>query len=428
MAKHISPHNRRRIGNRFLRFALLLLTQCGALAIEPTPSVSLAPRDGDKARASIDRILKLLPNAPDPGELMYSMAARYAGLGEKGEALVWLRKTSDLHEGFDPSDDDDFRALAVDPEFQRLVEEIHRARPPVHRSVVAFSVTEADLIPEGIAYDPSEKTFYLGSTYKRKIIKIAPDGHTADFKRPREDGLWEVLGMKVDGRRGLWVNSAAEYEGPTVKGSSAVLHFDLRSGKLIKKYVLEGKSQAHLFNDLVLNTQGDVFLTDSAAGTIYWISHERDALEELAPGLKFIYPNGIALSGDEQYLYVAHGNGGISLITLSSKKVRILPHPANFTLAGIDGLYWYKNSLIAIQNGFGTPRVSRFFLTPNGDRVEKGETIEYRNPTLDVPTTGTFAGDTFYYIGTSQTEKLDDEGKIKPGAELQPVLVMKTNL
>ncbi len=93
-----------------------------------------------------------------------------------------------------------FKSLASEPEFQRLVEEIHRARPPVHRSTVAFLLPETDLIPEGIAYDPSEKTFYLGSTYKRKIIKISPDGQATDFKRAGEDNLWEVLGMKVDGR------------------------------------------------------------------------------------------------------------------------------------------------------------------------------------------------------------------------------------
>jgi SMP-30/Gluconolactonase/LRE-like region len=421
-----SPSGRMRRIRQSRSAIIFFLAAWTALATTPAPSPTIS--EADQARASIKRIAKLLPSATDPAELMYMTAARYAALGEKPEALAWLRKVSELHEGFDPSGDDELKSLSGEPEFQRLVGEIHRALPPKHRSEVAFSIPEKDLIPEGIAYDPKEKAFYLGSLYKRKIVKVTSDGHASDFKRPREDGLWEVLGMKVDPHGGLWANSAAEFEDPAVTGSSAVFHFDLASGKLIKKYEVDGKKQPHLFNDLVLNAQGDVFVTDSKAGKIYWIPHERDALEEFAPGLEFIYPNGIALSANEKILYVAHAVGGISLIDLSTKRARILPRPTHSTLAGVDGLYLYKNSLVAIQNGIGTPRVSHFFLNAAGDRVEKVESIEYRNSDFDVPTTGTFAADVFYYIANSQLEKLDDKGEIKPDVGLRPVLIMRSPL
>ena len=316
---------------------------------------------------------------------------------------------------------------ANEPEFQHLVEDIHRVQTPVHQSTLAFSIAEKDLIPEGIAYDPKGKAFYIGSLYKRKIIKVTLDGQVSDFKKPREDGLWQVLGMKADGHGGLWACSAAESEGAALKGSSVVFHFDLASGKLIKKYVLAAGRQQHLFNDLVLNARGDVFLTDSKDGKVFWISRARDALEEFVD-LDVSYPNGIALSANENILYVAHVNGGISMIDVRSKKARILPRPPHSTLAGVDGLYSYKDSLIAIQNGIGNPRVSRFYLNSTGDRVERVETIEYRNPAFDIPTTGTFVGDTFYYIATSQLEKLDDNGNVKAGAELKPVLIMKVPL
>ena len=389
---------------------------------------ALAEPEAEKTHAPIKRAEASLPGAADPAEVMYSIAVRYAASGEKREAIAWLRKVSEQHEGFDPSDDDYFKSLAGEPEFRQLVEELHRTQPAIHRSELAFTIPENDLIPEGIAYDAKEKAFYLGSLYKRKIVKVTPDGQTKEFKKPREDGLWQVLGMKVDGHGSLWVCSAAESEEPAVRGSSAVFHFDLSSGKLIKKYVLNGKQQPHLFNDVALNVKGDVFVTDSKAGKISWIPHQRDALEEFAPELKFNYPNGIALSTDEKSLYVAQGNGGISLVDLDSKKARVLPRPVNSTLAGIDGLYLYKGTLVAIQNGIGTPRISRFFLNAAGDRVEKFETIEYRNPDFDIPTTGTFADDKFYYIATSQLEKLDDDGNIRAGAELRPVLIMKTKL
>jgi hypothetical protein len=403
-------------------------TSICSIAMLLVGSTALAEGQVEKAHASIKRAEASLAGAADPAEVMYSIAARYAALNEKREAIAWLRKASEQHEGFDPSDDDYFKSLAGEPEFRQLVEELHRTQPAIHRSELAFTIPEKDLIPEGIAYDPSEKVFYLGSLYKRKIVKVTPDGEVKDFKKPREDGLWQVLGMKVDGHRTLWACSAAEAEEPVLRGSSAIFHFDLSSGKLIKKYVLDGKQQPHLFNDVALNAKGDVFVTDSKAGKIFWIPHQRDVLEELAPELKFNYPNGIALSADEKSLYVAHNNGGISFVDLASKKRRVLPRPVNSTLAGIDGLYLYNGTLVAIQNGIGTPRITRFFLNAAGDGVEKFETIEYRNPDFDVPTTGTFAGDMFYYIATSQIEKLDDDGNIRAGAELRPVLIMKTKL
>ena len=386
-----------------------------------------AGSDDQQTHEWIKRTEKELSDANDPAELMYSMAANYAAQGQKDEAIIWLRQAVKCKEGFDPSGDNYFESLANEPEFQRLVEDIHRVQTPVHQSALAFSIAEKDLIPEGIAYDPKGKAFYLGSLYKRKIIKVTLDGQVSDFKKPREDGLWQVLGMKADGHGGLWACSAAESEDAALKGSSAVFHFDLASGKLIKKYVLAAGRQQHLFNDLVLNARGDVFLTDSKDGKVFWISRARDALEEFVD-LDVSYPNGIALSANENILYVAHVNGGISMIDVRSKKARILPRPPHSTLAGVDGLYSYKDSLIAIQNGIGNPRVSRFYLNSTGDRVERVETIEYRNPEFDIPTTGTFVGDTFYYIATSQLEKLDDNGNVKAGTELKPVLIMKVPL
>jgi hypothetical protein len=74
---------------------------------------------------------------------------------------------------------------------------------------VAFRIAEPDLIPEGIAYDRVEKVFYVGSTYKRKIVSVDGKGVVRDFTGEGQDGLWGLLGMKVDGkRRLLWAISS----------------------------------------------------------------------------------------------------------------------------------------------------------------------------------------------------------------------------
>ena len=106
-------------------------------------------------------------------------------------------------------------------------------------------------MPESIAYDPVEEAFYIGSTRKGKIVKVDKEGKVKDFIRPRQDGLWMVVGMKVDARRRvLWVNSSGGGSLIGYKESDSmpagVFKFDLRSGKLINKFVLRWSGRTTL--------------------------------------------------------------------------------------------------------------------------------------------------------------------------------------
>ena len=55
---------------------------------------------------------------------------------------------------------------------------------------VAFRIADPELIPEGIAYDPATKTFFVGSTYKRKIVAVDAAGKTRDFTKEGQDGTF----------------------------------------------------------------------------------------------------------------------------------------------------------------------------------------------------------------------------------------------
>jgi len=79
----------------------------------------------------------------------------------------------------------------------------------------------------------------------------------------------------------------------------------------------------------------------------------RSFCSSLEPG----YPNGIALSADEQRLYVADFEHGISIVDGRERRSRA-PPPANVSLHGVDGLYRHDSGLIAVQNGAGTERSS----------------------------------------------------------------------
>ena len=108
-------------------------------------------------------------------------------------------------------------------------------------SRVAFELPEADLLTEGIAYDSAKGIFFVGSVHKGKILRVTGDGRTSSVFAAVEGGQWAPLGLRVDDRRGtLWVAAAAlpqvaAYQAAD-SGRSAILRYDLRSGRLARRY------------------------------------------------------------------------------------------------------------------------------------------------------------------------------------------------
>ncbi|NJO91606.1 MAG: hypothetical protein HC831_23565 [Chloroflexia bacterium] len=90
-------------------------------------------------------------------------------------------------------------------------------------------------------------------------------------------------------------------------------------------------------------------------------------------------------------------------------------------------MYFYKNSLIIIQNS--TPqRVLRTYLSDDFTEVVKYENLEINNPIFNIPTTGVIINDTFYYIANSQLTDYDEEGNIFPISKLVETQILKINL
>ena len=82
---------------------------------------------------------------------------------------------------------------------------------PVNNSLIAFSIPQKDLLAENVAFDPRDSSFYVGSTRHGKVVKRTKDGRVSDFIPTGRDGMWMVVGMKVDpARNALWVNSSAQ--------------------------------------------------------------------------------------------------------------------------------------------------------------------------------------------------------------------------
>lgn len=381
--------------------------------------------------AYLENLTKAKEMSGDDPAVLYNLACAFALTGNKAQAVKTLDRLAGMELGWDAPSDPDLASLRDAPGFQAFLGKLDQARKPVARSEAAFTLAERDLFPEGIAYDSAQEAFYLTSILKRKIVVRDKAGAVSDFIAPGQDGFLSGLGAKVDPtRRVLWVCTAdrprMEGHGEGTAGLSGVFKYDLATKKLLKKFVMDGKTGPHLLNDLVVTSQGVVYATDSSAGAVYRISPEQDDLVLLTPYGLYEYPNGIALSSDETTLFVAHASG-IATVNLKTGDRGELQHGAKVFIGGIDGLYFFRGSLIGIQNG--ARRVARFVLNKTLDKVDRVEILEAHNPLfVGMPTTGALAGDTLYFIANSQLNAVGPDGKFLPADKLQETAVLRVRL
>jgi hypothetical protein len=198
-----------------------------------------------------------------------------------------------------------------------------------------------------------------------------------------------------------------------------LLHFDA-TGKLLGRFKPQGSAK-HGFNDLVVRKGGEVITTDSLANTVFRFSSATRVFTALPVHRPLFYPNGIALSSDDHTLYVADYLGVVSVDLSSGASHDVDPGPRS-TLAGVDGLYWYNGSLIAIQNGIGMPRIAVFHLASDGFHVTRTTVLENRSNLLAMPTTGAIRGSDFFFIANSQIENMNND-KVMDVTKLEVVRV-----
>ena len=381
--------------------------------------------------AAIENFKKVAELIPDHPSVLYNLACVSALAGEKADALAWLSRVAEMGVILPAEKDADLASIKDTPEFSLILKRFEASKAPVIRSSAGFTIHETGLITEGLAYDSASETFFVSSVHKRKILAISKSGEVTTFAS-EQDGLFSVLGMAVDARRRhLWVASTAFPQMINFKkeedGTSAIFKFDLRTKKLLKKYLLSNTGKKHALGDLVIKSSGEVFTTDSLSAAVYVIHPGRDEIELFLedPGLGS--PQGLAFSKDEQHLFIADYSTGLFDIDVKTKKIAHLAPIAGATLLGIDGLYYHKGSLIGVQNGVTPQRVVRVLLSKDFTRAERLEVIEANNPVFLEPMLGVIVKDSFYFIANSQWPLVDENAKLAED-KLQEPVVLKIKL
>lgn len=387
------------------------------------------------AAAARDGFRRALELQHDHLEFLQFLAGAEERLGHGAAALAALERIHRLgfDLAFDPPDEWVARVVAR-PDYQKIRTETAPLRAPLVKSSEAFRIDERRLIPEGLAWDAKKSDFFVSSVRERRILRRRADGKVEDFAPAGAEGTYSVLGLAVDPvRRRLWAATTAypPMEGyrDELEGRSALLAFDLESGRQIGRYEAAAPGKKG-FNDVGVAPDGAVFVTDheERPGTLYRLDPQSLKLAPFGDRQALGSPEGLTFSADGRYLFVADYSYGIVRYELATGRHLYLADPPGSTLIGIDHLSYYRGALIAVQNGNRPSQVLRLPLAPEADRILAAEVLERDHPAYSDPTLGVVVGDDLYYLATSNWGRLDAENRLPPAAELAPVVVLRLPL
>lgn len=379
---------------------------------------------------------RALPELQRAPSLFLRLAEAVARQGFEAEGLTWLERAASLGIAADRrSLEAAFGTPRDTPRWDAVLARFARNREPLARGQVAFKLAERDLIPESLAFDPADGAFYVGSLRKRKIVRVARDGQVSDLVPTARDGLFAVLGIKLDAaRRELWANACSLSAGPPMAppdpntdGQAALFRYSLPDGRLLGRYAVADAPRPLCFNDLVLTADGSVYLSSGPDG-IFRLAPGGRELSRFASYDGFV--NGIAASDDGRFLFLADHRRGVTRLELATRALVPLELPAGETLVGIDGLYVRGRTLVAIQNGFasGPDRVLQAWLDDALGRASCVAALDREHPAFDIPTTGALVGDDLLYVASSQLRRFTPEGEILPWDQLAESTVLRTPL
>jgi DNA-binding beta-propeller fold protein YncE len=191
-------------------------------------------------------------------------------------------------------------------------------------------------------------------------------------------------------------------------------------------FSLKGNSEKYSFGDLCMDNKGNIYITDSRYNAIFKYDIQYSYYEEFTKPGTFISLQGIDFDEKSNCLYAADYSLGIAKIELDSLKLHFYEPAQNNTILGIDGLYYYNNSLICIQNGTTPHRVIRISFNQTKDSIKSIKILASNLPGYDEPTLGLIKDNKFIYIANSQWNKFNNSGEAIDST--QATIILSTEL
>lgn len=362
---------------------------------------------------------EMRPNHP---AIVPKVAAAWALTGRKIRGIQKLNQMILMDATFEFDNNPDFESLKSHKGYKKLLT-LQKTLTTIEENDEYFQTIDAGhLHPESFALlDNGE--ILLGSVREKKIVKVSADGTVSDWI----DTPYSVLGMKLDADGDkLWVSTAAmpemkDYD-EADKGKSVVLQVDIISSQIIQGISYDEES---IIGDLEVDQKNRIWLSNSM--TPFLSRDETDTSSYLGAfnrkqfDLSDGYFNlqGLTLTDDERFLYVSDYIKGLFRIDIDRTDIDDVFAPESSLLKGIDGLYYYDNSLIAIHNGTKPYKIVQYFLNDSGLNIDSERIINRGGNSLGEPTLGQVKDGYFYYLANSPWQAYDREknldlSKVKP--------------
>lgn len=337
----------------------------------------------------------------------YNLASAYSLNGKKDEALAVLKTIVLANNTITFEEDSDFESIKNDKGFKDLLELKISQSKTIENSVEKLSLSEKDLHPEGLLYLEKHKFWLSSSIRNKKIVSFDVTGKCSDWFT---DCLYSVFALKADhNEKYLWVACSAlpEMKGFTkeIEEKGEILKIEIASKKVIKRFTIKGN---HVFGDLVVSKNDDVYISDSAEPILYKIENNNLVLWKDLRKEAFNL-QGITLNKNESKLFAADYLKGIFVIDINSKKESWLEFPSEASKKGIDGLIFYNNSLIAIQNGVVPIRIVRFKLNESETKIIDFAVLDNNRQVFNEPALGTLVKNKLYFFANSPWKFYDKD-------------------
>ncbi len=239
--------------------------------------------------------------------------------------------------------------------------------------------TAPDIYPEGIAYNSATDVFYVSGVRYGTIGKLTTSGmYTEIF---RDTTLRSTYGMKLDpaGKK-LWfcagdANYSKYASDATHKKMIRLIAIDLASGKKVNDIDLSNVAIGqHFANDLTMDKEGNIYITDSFSPNIYKIDGSGKATLFATGPLLWsanIGLNGIVYHPGGYLIAINSGAGCLVKINIANpvdmSKVKI-----DQFFPGGDGLLLNNNnSLTLVQN----QAVNKIFMLRTTDDWQSAKVV-----------------------------------------------------